>query len=133
MVFLCILISCVYILPESPRWLLQKARRTNDLKMYEAAFNALRKLCNSKLHAARGFIMINHHLHNEDKVRNQRIEEFSMVSMVSITRRALTMYLVSVFWSVQIHILYPTTYVNPTIKQFLLVRSYFPTSRIILM
>lgn len=91
------------MLPESPRWLLQKARQTSNLKTYEAAFKALRRLRNSKLHAARDLITINYLLHNEEKVQKQRTKEFSM--LYGNQKKRLTASLIRMFGSMKVALL----------------------------
>ncbi|MCJ1465983.1 hypothetical protein MMC07_004602 [Pseudocyphellaria aurata] len=99
MVFPCILAAYVYTLPESPRWLLQKARRTKDpKKYYEAAFASLLKLRRSKIQAARDLITINHLLGNHDEVQRQPGSRIKKLFTVRRNRRALTASLILMFF-----------------------------------
>jgi len=57
-------------LPESPRYLLQEARRKNKAMYYKLAYNALCRFRNSKLQAGRGLFLMDYLL--EDELRTRR-------------------------------------------------------------
>lgn len=131
MVFPCILAAYVYTLPESPRWLLQKARQTGNHKKYEAAFTSLMKLRCSKIQAARDLITINHLLDNDDVAQKQPGWRIKKLFTVRRNRRALTASLILMFFQqfcgVNVPILYSTTIFNDanfSIKNSLLVRNH---------
>lgn len=62
----------IYTVPESPRWLLQKAHDTADpikkKKRYQAAWASLCLLRHTKLQAARDLFLIHHLLKNEEEI-----------------------------------------------------------------
>lgn len=133
MVFPFILAAYVYTLPESPRWLLQKARQTGNFIKYEEAFTSLTKLRCSKLQAARDLITINHLLDNEDLVHRQSGWRIKELFIVRRNRRALTASLILMFFQqfcgVNVPILYSTTIFNDayfSIKDSLLVCTHSP-------
>ncbi|KAB8346234.1 hypothetical protein FH972_023279 [Carpinus fangiana] len=79
------LVVCAYVytLPESPRWLLAKARRSrgDGSKYYQKSFDSLRRLRKTPLQAARDMILIYYSLENEISIKKQRnrfIEMFSV-------------------------------------------------------
>lgn len=135
MIFPLILAAYVYTLPESPRWLLQKARQTGDSKKYEAAFASLTKLRRSKIQAARDLITIDHLLDGQDKVQNQPGWRIGKLFTVRRNRRAFTASVILMFFQqfcgVNVHIYYSTIIFDNahfSIRRSLLVRKPFPTS-----
>ncbi|KAF2175792.1 MFS sugar transporter [Zopfia rhizophila CBS 207.26] len=85
----------IYTLPESPRWLLMKARKGNK-KKYEAAFMALVKLRHTKLQAGRDLFLINHLLEGEEEIMKQQ-NPFKEIISVKRNRRALTASVITMF------------------------------------
>jgi sugar porter (SP) family MFS transporter len=85
-------IVCAYIfcLPESPRWLLLKARqnKTRSGRYYEKAVDSLQRLRRTKLQAARDMFLIYHQLKNEDSIK-QNHNRFIELFTVPRNRRAL--------------------------------------------
>lgn len=65
-------VAYVYTLPESPRWLLMRARARKDKKKYEEAFMSLCKLRYTKLQAGRDLFLINHLLEGEEEIMSQQ-------------------------------------------------------------
>ncbi|KAF2202978.1 hypothetical protein GQ43DRAFT_390975 [Delitschia confertaspora ATCC 74209] len=95
MVLPLIVVAYVYTLPESPRWLLMKARKGNK-KKYEEALLSLISLRHTKLQAARDLFMINHLLQGEEEVLTQT-KPFSELFTVGRNRRALTASVICMF------------------------------------
>lgn len=66
MVLPIIVAAYVLLLPESPRWLLNRAHKAQDIetmkRYYNKAFNAMTKLRPTKLQAARDFFLLDHEL-----------------------------------------------------------------------
>ena len=85
-------IVCAYIfcLPESPRWLLAKARqrKTGSEQYYHRAIESLSRLRRTKLQAARDLFLIYHQLNNEDSIK-QNHNRFVELFTVPRNRRAL--------------------------------------------
>jgi len=88
-------VAYVYTLPESPRWLLMKARKGNK-KKYEEAFMALCKLRHTKLQAGRDLFLINHLLEGEERITEQQ-KPFSELFTRGRNRRALTASVITMF------------------------------------
>ncbi|KAF9732672.1 hypothetical protein PMIN06_002873 [Paraphaeosphaeria minitans] len=88
-------VAYVYTLPESPRWLLMRARQGNR-KKYEEAFNSLCKLRYTKLQAARDLFLIDHLLEAEDRIMQQE-KPFSELFTRGRNRRALTASIITMF------------------------------------
>lgn len=80
----------VFVLPESPRWLLEKARKSKDAntRRYQQAFDALHQLRGNRLLAARDVFLIYHTLLEEQKIKQQR-NRFIEMFTVERNRRAL--------------------------------------------
>lgn len=95
MVLPLIVVAYIYTLPESPRWLLMKARKGNRGK-YEEAFMALCKLRYTKLQAARDLFLINHLLEGEDQIFKDT-KPFTELFTVGRNRRALTASVICMF------------------------------------
>jgi hypothetical protein len=75
MILPLVVVAYVYTLPESPRWLLLKARKGNKAK-YEEAFLSLCKLRHTKLQAGRDLFLINHLLKGiQNRSANVRIRD----------------------------------------------------------
>lgn len=86
-----IVMAYVFVLPESPRWLLEKARKskaTNN-RRYQQAFDSLHRLRGNRLLAARDTFLIYHTLEEEEKIKQHRNRFIEMFS-VKRNRRALT-------------------------------------------
>ncbi len=68
-----ILAMYIFYQPESPRWLLAKARKAKDTKkktqFYKTVFQDLTKLRNSELLAARDMILMHYRLEKEEDLR----------------------------------------------------------------
>ncbi|KAI9717943.1 MAG: hypothetical protein M1828_007035 [Chrysothrix sp. TS-e1954] len=92
------LVVCAYVftLPESPRWLLEKARRGN-VRYYDKAFASLRRLRRTPLQAARDLFLIYHMLEEEEKIRQQR-NRFVELFSVPRNRRALRAGVIVMFF-----------------------------------
>ena len=88
-------VAYVYTLPESPRWLLQKARQGNT-KKYEEAFMSLCKLRHTKLQAGRDLFLIDHLLQEEGKIM-QHQKPFSELFTLGRNRRALVASMITMF------------------------------------
>lgn len=85
----------VYTLPESPRWLLLKARQ-GKTTYYAKAFRSLCSLRHSKLQAARDFFLIHHLLDGEEEIKQGRNRFFELWT-VDRNRRALIASLTVMF------------------------------------
>ena len=85
----------VYTLPESPRWLLQKAR-AGKTSYYAKAFRALCSLRNSNLQAARDLFLMHHLLDGEEEIKQGHNRFFELWS-VPRNRRALVASLTVMF------------------------------------
>jgi len=73
MVLPLIVAAYVYTLPESPRWLLNRAHKhKGEEKRYEEAFDSLVRLRPTRLQAARDLFLIHHELLVLDKVATDR-------------------------------------------------------------
>ncbi|KAI4185302.1 MAG: hypothetical protein L6R41_004216 [Letrouitia leprolyta] len=72
MVLPLVAVAYVYTLPESPRWLLSKARQGKTEK-YETAFSSLCRLRHTRLQAARDLFLIHHLLDNEEKIKQDQL------------------------------------------------------------
>lgn len=88
-------VAYVYTLPESPRWLLMKARQGNK-KKYEEAFMSLCKLRHTKLQAGRDLFLIDHLLEGEEAIMQQQ-KPFSELFTLGRNRRALTASVITMF------------------------------------
>lgn len=88
-------VAYVYALPESPRWLLMKARKGNKQK-YEEAFQALCKLRHTKLQAGRDLFLIHHLLEGEDEIMKQQ-QPFLELFTIGRNRRALFASVITMF------------------------------------
>jgi hypothetical protein len=88
MVLPLIVVAYIYTLPESPRWLVMKAREGNSSK-YEDAFKSLCKLRHTKLQAGRDLFLIDHLLEGEEQIMQQQ-KPFSELFTRGRNRRALT-------------------------------------------
>jgi hypothetical protein len=73
MVLPLIVAAYVYTLPESPRWLLNRAHKhKGEERRYEEAFDSLVRLRPTRLQAARDLFLIHHELLELDKVATDR-------------------------------------------------------------
>jgi len=88
-------VAYVYTLPESPRWLLMRARQGNP-KKYEEAFTSLCKLRHTKLQAGRDLFLIDHLLEAEEHIMQQE-KPFSELFTRGRNRRALTASVITMF------------------------------------
>lgn len=88
-------VAYVYTLPESPRWLLMRARAGNASK-YEEAFMSLCKLRHTKIQAGRDLFLINHLLEGEEDIMHQQ-KPFSELFTQGRNRRALTASVILMF------------------------------------
>ncbi|KAL1614374.1 hypothetical protein SLS54_009801 [Diplodia seriata] len=72
MILPLVVMAYIYTVPESPRWLLQKAHDTKDdikkRKLYQDAWGSLCLLRHTKLQAARDLFLIHHRLKNEQEI-----------------------------------------------------------------
>lgn len=85
----------VFTLPESPRWLLLKARQ-GKTAYYEKAFRSLCRLRHSRLQAARDLFLMHHLLDGEEKIKQNR-NRFVELWSVDRNRRALVASLTVMF------------------------------------
>ena len=85
----------VFTLPESPRWLLLKARQ-GKTAYYEKAFRSLCRLRHSRLQAARDLFLIHHLLDGEQRMKQNR-NRFVELWSVDRNRRALIASLTVMF------------------------------------
>lgn len=96
-----IVMAYVLLLPESPRWLIEKGRTskntTKRTKRFRQAFEALRKLRGSRILAARDLFLIYHTLIEEQKIKQERNRFIEMIT-VPRNRRALTAGVVVMFF-----------------------------------
>ena len=95
MVLPLIAAAYVFTLPESPRWLLLKARQ-GKTAYYAKAFRSLCSLRHSKLQAARDLFLIHHLLDGEEDIKKGRNRFFELWS-VDRNRRALIASLTVMF------------------------------------
>jgi hypothetical protein len=73
MVLPLIVAAYVYTLPESPRWLLNRAHKhKGEENRYEEAFDSLVRLRPTRLQAARDLFLIHHELLELDKVATDK-------------------------------------------------------------
>lgn len=95
MVLPLIAAAYVFTLPESPRWLLLKARQGKTV-YYEKAFRSLCRLRHSRLQAARDLFLMHHLLDGEEKIKQNR-NRFVELWSVDRNRRALVASLTVMF------------------------------------
>ena len=95
MVLPLIAAAYVFTLPESPRWLLLKARQ-GKTAYYAKAFDSLCDLRHSNLQAARDLFLIHHLLDGEEAIKKGRNRFFELWS-VDRNRRALIASLTVMF------------------------------------
>ena len=95
MVLPLIAAAYVFTLPESPRWLLLKAR-LGKTAYYERAFRSLCRLRHSRLQAARDLFLMHHLLDGEEKIKQNR-NRFVELWSVDRNRRALVASLTVMF------------------------------------
>ena len=86
----------VFTLPESPRWLLLKARE-GDKKKYLKAFEALISLRHNRVQAARDLFLIHHLLDGEEIVKSEIGNKFFELWTKPRNRRALVASLIVMF------------------------------------
>ena len=86
----------VFTLPESPRWLLLKARE-GDKKKYLKAFEALISLRHNRVQAARDLFLIHHLLDGEEVVKSEIGNKFFELWTKPRNRRALVASLIVMF------------------------------------
>ena len=100
MILPLVVVAYVYTLPESPRVLLQRARKcreeTKAPDLYEKAFMALRSLRNSKVQAARDLFLMDHLLAEEDLIMHEQ-KRFRELFNIGRCRRALTASVICMF------------------------------------
>ncbi|KAF2797483.1 hypothetical protein K505DRAFT_235427 [Melanomma pulvis-pyrius CBS 109.77] len=95
MILPLVVVAYVFTLPESPRWLLMKARKGNK-KKYEEAFLSLCKLRHTKLQAGRDLFLIDHLLQGEQEIMKLQ-KPFSELFTLGRNRRALTASVITMF------------------------------------
>lgn len=99
MILPLVVVAYVYTLPESPRVLIQKARKANTTdsrKHYAKAFRALVDLRNSELQAARDMFLVDHLLAEEEKIMHTQ-QRFWELFTLGRCRRALTASVITMF------------------------------------
>ena len=105
----------VFTLPESPRWLLLKARQ-GKTRYYAKAFRSLCRLRHSDLQAARDLFLIHHLLDEEEDIKKGRNKFFELWS-VGRNRRALiaslTLMLLQNFCGVNVMAFYSSEVLQP--------------------
>ena len=123
-----ILVMYIYTQPESPRWLLAKAHKTENKKKksdyYKRTFHDLTRLRNSELLAARDMILMHYRLRKEEQRRQEPGTVWyqrGVYELLAIgrNRRALTASLIVMFFQqfCGINILiYYSSYVLLTLK-----------------
>ena len=100
-------------LPESPRYLLQEARRKKDPTFYKKAFDSLCSLRNSPLQAGRDLFLMDHLL--EAELRNRRnlwirlTELFTKGRNYRAFRASLICLFIQQFCGVNVHVYYGPT------------------------
>ena len=91
----------VLLLPESPRWLIDKGRTAKKdetrTKRFRQAFESLYKLRGSRLLGARDLFLIYHTLAEEDKIKQDR-NRFIEMFTVGRNRRALRAGVIVMFF-----------------------------------
>ncbi|KAL9082841.1 MAG: hypothetical protein Q9159_006131 [Coniocarpon cinnabarinum] len=92
MILPILVMGYVLLLPESPRWLIEKGRiaktQSKRTQRFRQAFSALKKLRGSRLLGARDMFLIYHTLVEEEKIKEQRPRFIEMFT-VPRNRRAL--------------------------------------------
>ncbi|KAF3052366.1 hypothetical protein E8E11_010967 [Didymella keratinophila] len=102
MILPLVVVAYVYTLPESPRVLIQRARKAHEAELakahdlYEKAWLALRSLRNSKVQAARDLFLMDHLLAEEDKIMREE-KRFHELFQLGRCRRALTASVITMF------------------------------------
>lgn len=100
-IFPVVVCAYVYTLPESPRWLLQAARRSKDQKsrqkLYQKAWRSFERLRRSKIQAARDMFLVYHMLENEEKIRSQH-NRFAELFTNPRNRRAIVASTICLFF-----------------------------------
>ena len=102
-----VLAMYIFTQPESPRWLLAKAHKTEDKKKrseyYKRTFHDLTRLRNSELLAARDMILMHYRLRKEEQRRQEpgtvwyRRGVYELFA-IGRNRRALTASLIVMFF-----------------------------------
>lgn len=102
-----ILAAYIFTQPESPRWLLAKAHKTENKKIkseyYKRTFHDLTRLRNSELLAARDMILMHYRLRKEEQRRQEsgtvwyRRGVYELFA-ISRNRRALSASLIVMFF-----------------------------------
>lgn len=95
MLFPIVVFAYVYTLPESPRWLLLKAREGKP-QFYSKAFDALCSLRHSKLQAARDLFLIDYLVEKEQRIWEQR-NRLQELFTIGRNRRALIASVINLF------------------------------------
>lgn len=96
MVLPLFVVAYVYTLPESPRVLLRKARRTDDHKQYKKVFLALCSLRNTEVQAARDMFLMDHLLAEEQRQTKEN-KRFWQLFSVPRCRNALLASVITMF------------------------------------
>ncbi|KAH6629572.1 hypothetical protein C7974DRAFT_359430 [Boeremia exigua] len=98
MVLPLLVVLYIYALPESPRVLLDKARKRKDdaSDLYEKAFLGLRSLRNSKVQAARDLFLMDYLLEEESKIMHDH-KRFQELFTQRRCRNALTASVICMF------------------------------------
>ena len=100
-IFPVIVMAYVFLLPESPRWLIQRARRSKDpqakQKYLQKAWKSFERLRRSRLQAARDMFLVYHMLENEYKIRSQH-NRFTELFTNGRNRRAVVASTICLFF-----------------------------------
>lgn len=100
MILPLVVVAYIYTVPESPRWLLQKAHSTdnpeNKVNYYQRAWSSLCRLRHTKVQAARDIFLLHHVLRNEKKLMQNQQPLVELLTQAR-SRRALFASIIVMF------------------------------------